>query len=95
MKELVTPAEFDKYKERVEELYDQFTIYLDKHTRVHKGGDGRKIEEWIKQAYLKFEVTEDEKQVLDGFFDTYLGTWANVQDRQLADAMMRRMFFEK
>lgn len=44
MRELATPDEFYKHKERVDEVYNLFCVFLDKHTRVHKGGDGRKID---------------------------------------------------
>lgn len=94
MRELATPEEFNKHKERVDEVYNLFCIFLDKHICVHKGGDGRKIDHWIKNTYDELNITADEKRVLDVFFDTYLGTWATIQNRQLADAMMRRFFFD-
>ncbi|GAB6486234.1 hypothetical protein bcgnr5384_56370 [Bacillus cereus] len=72
-----TIQEMKAEKAVIEPIYDAFIRELDKRLARNKGIlSMQQMETCISKAMKTKQLTSEKKQVVDAFFDTFLGAWS-------------------
>lgn len=90
---IISMEEMKKQKELLKEVYAEFDKHLNKILKMNNGVcDQHDINRAIKKAKKEFPLTKYADDVVEAFFDTYVGAWQTFGDRDGARAFADKIF---